>query len=76
MARCYWLVAAQTTPLAALVTKFGSGLPGGRLQASGSVDNAVGDPYHLIDRVLPAGMLLDGDCADNARGGGLGARML
>ena len=63
-------------PLAALVTKFGGGLPAWRLQAGGGTDNPVGGPYHMTDRVLPAKMMLAGNCAENARGGGVGAGML
>ena len=41
-------MAAQTTPLVALVTKFGGGLPAGMLLAHGSADNVFGDPFHQV----------------------------
>ena len=43
-----WQTAAQTTYLAALVTKFGGALPAGMLQAEGGTDNAFGGHCHQV----------------------------
>ena len=54
------LTEAQTTPLAALVTKFGGGLPAGMLRADGVTDNAGGGPYNQVRSDQLAGRRVSG----------------
>ena len=62
-------MAIQTTPLAALATKFGSGLPAGMMQADGGATMLLAAFAIKFGGGLPAGILMAGGGADNAFGG-------
>ena len=47
---CRWPMEAQTTPSAALVTKFGGRILVGMLLVDGNTDNTVGGPCHQVWR--------------------------
>ena len=62
-------MAAKTTPLAALVTKFGGGLPVGMLQANNGTTTLAAVLVIKFGGGLPAGMLLAHGGIDDAFGG-------
>ena len=62
-------MAAQMTPLAALVTRFGGRLLAGMLQANGGTTTLSANLAIKFGGVLPTEMLLANGGVDNALGG-------
>ena len=67
--RCCWRRVVQTTPLAALITKFGSGLSARMLQVNGGTTVLSAILAIKVRGCLPAGMLLVNGNADDTFGG-------
>ena len=65
---CYWPIATETTPLAALVTKFDRGPPTGIVQANGGTITLMAVLAIKFSGKLPAGILLADGSADDTIG--------